>query len=424
MTVFGFEIRGQNWSSKIMLMSATRLRRIFVIAGIASLFVSYLGLWLRMIGDPVERTGSDFIAFYSAGRVAQDYGAVRVYDPKLQQQIQEDQVGFPLVPGQVLLYNHLPFLIPVLEIVVGKNYVASFYRWLFLLVSIYGAGVFILGRLLQQHHVDRQSNLLATVGALLFLPVFFSLMNGQDTAILFLGTVIWMYGLISGREYLTGFGLSLTIVRPHIALILAAPMIFRSFKVFGAFLFGSGILALLSILIVGPRGIQDYANILLVSAGGEWYGMKEYAMYNLIGLLTRTVPGLDGNSIRLIGWLVYGIAILALCILWGKSRNSAARLIGLSTTLALFAAPHLHFHDLALLLIPIYELIRGSTETEAGKLKTSIAILLPLAISLLLLLSNISPYLQYTVPYLIMLFVAGYPYYGRRSTAITIPHRS
>ena len=51
-----------------------KLQRIFVLAGMLSLFVVYLILWGRMIVNPADRTGTDFIAFYAAGRVAQENG--------------------------------------------------------------------------------------------------------------------------------------------------------------------------------------------------------------------------------------------------------------------------------------------------------------------------------------------------------------
>lgn len=403
-------------------MQTTSLRRIFLIAGILSLLVSYLGIWFRFIDDPVERTGSDFIAFYSAGRVAQSEGIARTYEVLLQQQVQEDEVGFSLVEGQVLLYNHLPFLIPILQMIVSQSYVASFYRWVFILITLYAAGILVLSRMLKQTGIDRGSSLLAAAGAILFLPVFFSLMNGQDTAFVFLGAAIWMFGLISGKEYISGLGLSLTTVRPHIAVFLAIPMLFRYRRVFAGFVLGSGLLAVFSVLILGVEGTGEFINTILLTAGGEWYGIKENAMYNLIGLLTRAVPQLGAGTIRTLGWIVYGIALAGLCVLWWKTRDLRNSLIGLSVTLALFVVPHLHFHDLALLLVPIYELIWLSR--ESGNLKTSIATGIPIAISLLLLVSNISPYLQYTTPYLILLALVLYPYYRKRTAALTTPHRS
>ncbi len=392
-------------------MPPANIRRIFIVASVISLFISYVGVWIRLINDPVERTGSDFIAFYSAGRVAQNRGAARVYNPLFIQQIQEEQVGFSLVPGQVLLYNHPPFLIPLLQIIISSNYVASFYRWIILLSVLYLIGITILSQTLKQAGVDQSSTLLTAVGAALFLPVFFSLMNGQDTALLLLGATLWMYGLLSGKEYLAGFGLSLTTVRPHIALLLAIPMLFRYRKVFLGFLVGSGVLVLLSLFIIGPNGAREYINVLMMSAGGEWYGIKQNVMFNLIGLLTRTAPWLKAGTIRTLGWIVYGIALIVLCIFWFKTKDIKNGYIGLSITLTLLFVPHLHFHDLALLLIPIYELVLRST--ESGYLKTSIATLTPIVVSLLFLISNVSYYLQYTIPYLIVLILAVHPFYQK-----------
>jgi hypothetical protein len=408
--------------SSVQTMKSPSLFRIYFIAGISSLLISYLAIWVRFINDPVERTGSDFIAFYSAGRVAEEEGAAHVYDPSFQQDIQEEQVGFSLVPGQVLLYNHLPFLIPILRTVAGADYVGSFYRWIFLLIALYITGIMLLSQVLNDAGVDSRMTQLAGIGSFLFLPLFFSLMNGQDTAFLFLGASIWMYGLFSGKETIAGLGLSLTTIRPHIALILALPMLFSYRKVFWGFVLGSGILALFSFSILGIAGTRDFIDILVVSAGGEWYGMKQFAMFNLIGLLMRASPWLEADAIRLLGWVVYGIAIIGLCILWIRNKDLQDGKIGLTITLALFAVPHLHFHDLALLLIPIYEIVRLTS--KHGGLKTSIAAVLPIAISLLLLLSNATPFLQYTVPYLIMLALAGYPHYLKHKSPITAPHQS
>lgn len=399
-------------------MSTSSLHRIFVLTGIISLSVSYLGLWIRFINDPIERTGSDFIAFYSAGRVAQEKGLSSVYDPLLQQAIQEDEVGFPLVKGQVLLYNHLPFLVPILHIIVNDDYVNSLYRWVFLLITLYIATLIILSKILKDSEINQRTIWLTGLGAFLFLPLFFSLMNGQDTAVLFLGVALWMYGLISGKETLAGLGLSLTTVRPHVSLVLALPMLISRRNVFMGYIVGSGFLAALSLLVVGVDGARQYINILLISAGGEWHGMKEEAMFNLIGLLTRTVPGLGVETIRTLGWIVYGMAILVLTFLWAKKRDLRGNLIVLTVILALFTVPHLHFHDLTLLLIPMYELVRS------GKLKTSTATVIPIAASLLLLISNVSFFLQFTTPYLIMLALAYYPYYSRRRKTLTLPRQS
>jgi hypothetical protein len=403
-------------------MKQLSLTRIFLVAGIAALLISYLGIWVRLINNPAERTGADFIHFYSAGRIAQLHGPSHVYNLALQHDIEEEQVGFPLATDQVLPYNHLPFLIPILQIIIVADYVSSFYRWVILMILIYVLGFTLFAQLLQKASIERRSILVATIGGSLFLPLFFSLMNGQDTAILFLGAAVWVYGLISGKPMLAGIGLSLTTIRPHIALLLSLPMLFHQRKIFLGFILGSGALAILSVAILGIQGTYEFIHILLLTAGGTWYGMKQHAMFNLIGLLMRTIPWLGQDTIRLMGWVIYGSTIIGLCILWARSQGPLSERIGLTVTLALFVAPHLHFHDLTLLLIPIYEFMRMNRELT--NMETPIAVTLPVAISLLLLLSNISPFFQYTIPYLMMLALIAYPFFIKSRTKVTTLRQS
>jgi hypothetical protein len=393
----------------------SRIIRILTIAGILSLSVSYVALWLRFISDPVERTGSDFIAFFSSGNVARQHGYSQVYVPDRIRAVQAKEVGFELGEQQVLLYNHPPYLVPILRLLFNKDYVASFYRWILLMIVFYVAALIVLHRISIETGKE-QPSWLTGLGAFLFLPVYFSLMNGQDTALLLLGAALWIYGLMTGRDVLAGIGLSFTTIRPHISLLLALPMVFQHRKAFITYVIGGGLLAIVSFLIMGVEGLQNYINILLISAGGEWHGMKEEAMFNLIGLLKRAAPGLSAEAIRISGWTFYGLTLLGLFFLWSGFDNRLNNKIGLTVILALVMVPHLHFHDLALLLIPMYELI------YSGKLKAPAATVLPIAASLLLLISNSSFYLQYSIPYLIILGLAVYPYFQR--PGLTTPHRS
>ena len=399
-------------------MPTSRFQRIFIIAGILSLVIAYVGLWIRFINDPVERTGADFIAFYSAGRVAQEFGFSRVYEPDLQQDVQEKEVGFTLVPGQVLLYNHLPFLLPILRLSMTENYVGSFHVWVILLVSIYLIALIILSKTLQLSGLESQLISLLRLAAFLFLPLFLSLMNGQDTAFVVLGASLWLYGLASGNEWLAGLGLSLTTVRPHLSLAFAIPMMFRHRKAFLAYILGSSVLAILSILILGWEGTRQFINILLISTGGEWHGMNEESMVNLLGLVIRLLGPSAGDLLRTWSWMIFGATILGISFLWYRKKDSLNYVIGLTVILALFTSPHLHFHDLTLLLIPFYDLVRS------GQLKRFAAIAFPIAASLLLLISNLTPVLQFTTPYLLMLALALYPYISKQRQAITALHRS
>ena len=100
---------------------------------------------------------------------------------------------------------------------------------------------------------------LTFAGAFLFFPTFSGLMNGQDDALLLLGAALCLAGLRSGRDVEAGLGLSLTTIRPQIALFLAIPFLFRRQKIFLGFAAGAAALGLLSLALVGLDGIADFA---------------------------------------------------------------------------------------------------------------------------------------------------------------------
>jgi hypothetical protein len=157
---------------------------------------------------------------------------------------------------------------------------------------------------------------------------------------------------------------------------------------------------MVSLLAVGPGGMQAYLRLLLTAAGGQFYGMQEGAMVNLVGLLTRLAPGLGSDAIHWIGWVVYGATLVGLCFLWARSRDIADKQIGLAVALAVFAAPHLHYHDLALLIVALAAALL--TLVHGGFLDEHKAAVVPLALSLTLLFSNFTPVLKYIFPYLVM----------------------
>jgi hypothetical protein len=95
--------------------------------------------------------------------------------------------------------------------------------------------------------------------------------------------------------------------------------------------------------------------------------------------------------------------LVGLCILWARSRDIGENQIGLAIVLAVFVAPHLHYHDLTLLLVALVAALM--VLVRSGFLSTQKAALVPLALSLALLFSNFTPILMLNFPYLIMLLL-------------------
>jgi hypothetical protein len=385
------------------VLKRIHFRFIFIVSGFLVLIIVAAVLWLRMIGSPEERTGSDFISPYSAARVAQRWGMANVYNLELQQAVQAEVVGFDLVPGQVLMFNHPPYLVPLLMLLVNSDYVGSLIRYAVLMVVFYGLSLSVVTRLFQIRGWKRAEILLVMAGLLTFYPLIVSLVNTQDTAIMVFGAFLWSLGLLTEKDWLAGIGLALTTVRPHVTVLLTVPFFFRRQKVLAWFTLAIGLLGLASLLVLGWGGIRSYLDILLTAAGGEWYGIRETVMINFIGLLWRLAPNLGGNFIHLSGWLVYGIASIGVSVMWARSHKITEKQIGTAVILAVFAVPHLHYHDLTLLLVPLV-MIMVLLERE-GIWDARNAGLLPLILSLVLLLGSLVPAIIYDLPTLAMILM-------------------
>jgi len=376
-------------------------RSSLVAAGLIALTVIYAALWVKMISNPAERSGADFIAFYTAGRISLTGKFPEVYIPQAQQAVEEGILGFPITAEELNPFVHPPFILPVLALIALLPYVWAFHLWaLFLLVLYFAGAIFLIRTVL---HARERKMVFASV--VLFFPAFVSILNGQDSALLLLGASLWLYGLLSKDDRLAGIGLALTTIRPHIALLLAVPFLFKQRKVWWWFLVGAAGLAVLSVLLIGIKGTENFLRMLSISASGEGYKINEFAMLNFIGLLRRLAPGISSESTRLSGWIVYALAFVFLCVAWARSEKIGEKQAGLAVLVALFTAPHLHYHDLVLFLIPIFCVMvlieRGSI------LRLEITALFPLGASWLLVVSNFLLVLKFSIPYILGLVLTA-----------------
>lgn len=383
-------------------MKQVNLRRVFVVAALASLVLVYSMLWLRMITTPVEYTGADFIAFYAAGRIAQAEGPAHVYDLELQQHYEEEVVGFEVAPEHISPFLHPPFIVPLARALALDDFILSFVLWDLVMLAFLVLGALPLFYLLREG-LSRQQRLVLLAGILLFFPCYASLVIGQDSAIFYFSACIWMFGMLTKRDWLAGLGLAGMTVRPHLALPLALPFLFKRRGVWWWFLIGAAVLALFSLVYVGVDGIEGFFRVLLVSGRGENYHTGEEHMFNTIGLLLRTVPALPRLYVRWTGWSTYLLAIIGLCVLWARVPRVEERHVSLAVILSLFTAPHSHINDLVLLIVPVVGLLLVLVRKRY--LLEQDAVFLPLGVSLVLLFSFFTESLKYSLSYLVMLFL-------------------
>jgi len=367
----------------------------------ALLLVVYIQKWLGLFEMP-GLGGIDFVSFYTAGRIARAGTYRQLYDLATHYAIQSPIIGPNAVPGGVIMSQHPPFLAPLLGLIAFDNYNRAYVAWSAILCCVLGLCALVAARFLLANGVDRRSSIVVAIGAVLFYPVFTSVLKGQDTAFVLLGALVGIWGLQQRRERLAGAALALVWLKPQIALALAVPLLASRNRAAWWFCGATALAGLYSLLLVGWGGVLDLLGLMQLSASGWGYGTNQEAMYNFLGLLIRSAPAIDGATLSVLKWAVYLLAIGLLCwFWWGKRSALSFRQIGIALPLILFASPHLHQHDLSLLVLPALGLVALLPKQEYWRQVAALAGL-PL-VSLVFIASDLySPGLSYFIGYGLM----------------------
>jgi hypothetical protein len=381
-----------------------RFAFVFLIAGLALLLLWEGWIWSKMVTLPKDYAPSDFSIFYTAGRIAAEGQYPQLYSIPIQLHQQEILLGHFLRTEQLLPFNHPPLLVPILQILCSTDYMASYWRWMFVMLALLVGTALLANRLLQSEGWDRSTRVLFFISALTFYPAFVSLVKGQDTTFLLLGGMLWLYGMLREKDQAAGLGLAMLVIRPQIAVLMAVPFLFKRRKVFWWFVGGAAVLTLYSLLLIGFQGARDFIQLVFISAYGRGFGMFQVAMFNFTGLAIRLFPAVDLDLVHWVAWGVFLAAIVWLSILWKRTPRLGLWQLVLMTCLAVFAAPHLHYHDLAFLFVPILAAIL--VLKRARRLTSVQGVAVFVGISALLLLSDSWDPARLTTPYLLM---AGLP---------------
>ena len=343
--------------------------------------------------------GVDYLAHYSAGYIIRYVSPERLYDLDLQRHIQETIASSDRV-AHYYYYNHPPLLAGILGWVTTKDYYASYFRWGLILIIFYSTSLGLLVYLMRRFQWQTEELWILGISGLLFTPAFIACLKGQDSTFLLLGVSLWTFGLLTARDRVAGLGLALAAIRPQVALVLALPFLFKRRIVWWWFLAWSLILLVYCYLLVGVQGLEGFAQVLLFS--GQSRGIDVDKMVTLMGAILRLFPDIDPRLFQIIGYGSYGLSILFLCLLWARSRAIELQHVGLAILFSMAFSPHMHNHDLSLLLIPA--LAAATTLAIKQVWSRRYAVLVPLGASLILAVNDIS-YI-YAVIYLLMLALA------------------
>ncbi len=109
--------------------------------------------------------------------------------------------------------------VPLLHLLVNDDFAASYLRW----TALLWFAAFVCALLIFRMTGDI---VLAFVAGS-FYPLFTSVLQGHDTVFLLLGGLLCAHLLSLRKDLLAGIALSLTTLKPHLAIFLAVPLIVR-----------------------------------------------------------------------------------------------------------------------------------------------------------------------------------------------------
>jgi hypothetical protein len=304
------------------------------------------------VREQIRKGYSDFSIYYCAGTIVRQGMGHRLYDNVTQFKVQREFSPEVAIRLDALPYNHPPFEALWFTPFSYVSYSSAFALWALANLAMLISLPFMLRpRLL---HLQDYPWLIWVLASLGFFPVFFTLLQGQDSILLLFLYALSFLCLKQKREAFAGGWLALALFKPHLVL----PFIFLLLaqgrkKVLYGFLPIAAVLALVSAAVVGKEGMLLYPRYVLhleeTMARGA---IMPSDMPNLRGLLYVL---LHGDSYVGLVALIISVGLL-LFAAW-RCRGGANR-FDLNFSLAVVATILVSYHglgyDLSILILPIF----------------------------------------------------------------------
>jgi hypothetical protein len=299
--------------------------------------------------------GSDFMAFYTAGRTLNQIpSAVRIYDAELQQRLRREIM--PEADQSTRLpYLYPPFLAAAMSPLARLPYRWAFASWLAIGGALYAGGLFLLQSCctLGPH---RHTALLL---ALSFPPFLFEAWGGgQISALAFsaLAAAVWLER--SGRPFAAGLCAGLCCYKPTVLLVLAFLfLVARLWRLLAGTLVGSSALAGLSFLMLGRDGAATYLRFMMQYGSAVSARPSAWRLYKFVdpNAFFHLLFGGDTRIGRALFYLAAAAALLAAGRAWTRYRRGSREQRALcwagAMPVALLASFYAPVYDATLLVL-------------------------------------------------------------------------
>lgn len=195
--------------------------------------------------------------------------------------------------------------------------------------------------------------LYCAVAFLSFPPVIWAVVHGQMSPLFVLAWLGFLALDARGRKGVAGFALALLLIKPQLAILPAAWLLWdRRYASLGALVLATLTVGLVSLAVAGPAVVWHYPHFVVESA--KWQdqgGIHTASMYGWNGLWARLVG--DGSSISLALVAVSSMLTLAAVAYTARRHPPACYAVPVLVMASLLINPHLYTQDLVLVALPL-----------------------------------------------------------------------
>jgi hypothetical protein len=331
-------------------------------------------------GMRVVLASRDFRNHYTGALLIRNGARSDFYDAGVQYRTQKSFI--PELDNQVKLmpFNRPPPVAALLSPLARVPFTTAYRIFTAFNIFLLGGIVFAAVRVFTLRMESKKRTIVSPLTPYIFiifacyLPVWVTLLQGQFSYFLFLIFFAMWYFSLKNDEPKTGLAVSGLAVFPQLLIV---PLLFFLFmKKYKTLLWsaaGLGIFLALSVLIIGFEGVMKYPRFLnFLSGAGETYTMHPRDEPTLRSLI-HIIFGTDFVTPVMTGVWIAGSALLFYAVI--RAYKSSNYTLGFAAMIAVteVTSAHTNYHDLMLLLLAAFLILRAYIDALPSALLKKIA---------------------------------------------------
>jgi hypothetical protein len=290
--------------------------------------------------------GTDFLAFYTSGRIADQHPRTCLYDLTCQQAIQQSIVAeFEGVSAYLNPPHYALIFVPLSRL----PYSMAFAIWTCLVTAAFVAGTVWLRSFLSV--LREQHTMRVLLLALMFTPVYFAISAGQNTGLSLLLHTAIAVALLQRRDMIAGSLIALGLFKPQLFIsLLPLLLLDRRWRVLPGFAAGAIAIVLLNVWVFGLETLSTWIALLRSPVYHAEVLRQSAKMFSWQSLWAQMFGASAAAQIG--GWFCAGLTFGCLCLLWRRTCTDVLLRYAITVCGLVLIGPHLFVYDLGLLVLP------------------------------------------------------------------------